>query len=1086
MNAICKVVWSQVHQQLVVVSELVKAGGKTHSRRSGAGSGVLVRPTTLAMAMALGLGLTGASAQTASNALPASGNVAAGTASISRSGANMVIDQSTQRAVINWQSFNVGKDAHVQFNNGSGATLNRVTGPEASTILGRISATGQITISNGNGVFFGPGSRVDVGSLVATTHSISDAAFMAGGNLRFERNGSTASVVNEGELSASLQGYVALLAPEVRNSGVMVASKGTVALAAGEAITLQINAQDQLQGVVVDAGDWKALVDNRHVVEAEGGLVILSARALQSVQGGVVRHSGSISASSLTQVGGRILLTGDDITLTSGSNLTATGATGGGEVYVGGGWQGGGIPSWRGAPAEAIHQATKVTMERGATIDASATDNGTGGTAVLWSDIGGSTTFAGQILARGGAQAGRGGRVETSGHSLQIETTGHVDTTAAQGATGDWLIDPVNFSISAGTGAQTSNSIGASTLVASLALNNVTIATSGDTTGFGDITVASNVVSSSANSLTLKAHRNITHSAGVTVSTAGGAVTYWADSDNNATGNIIFSGAATINTGGGNLTLAGGADSGAGTPQGSAVRIIAAEGVGFNRSFNTVGGNVLLKASGPSVGFNAIDLSGVSIDSGAGSITIEGVNSGTNPTTSNGIYLKSGTTLASSKTSGTAISISGEGSYGLTMMATGADAVIVKATGGGNINISNTAIGVGSNRHLYFLKARVLTSTGDITINSNEGVASADITSVPTIIGKLTGHVESSSSNITINTDNMTGGNLSFDTSGQVTIQPFGSSFTGLTTGYITWAPSITGLTLGKSGNTGNIAVASAISISGPIAIYSSGTVTQTAALTAPSLALYGNSGVGNFTLNHASNNIGTVAASGVGNLSYWDSNALTIGTVGSIHGIVAAGTVDIQTLTGDLTVAQNVSTTNTTSSALLLNAGKSAAAGTASGGNVVLSGSPTISGGAGSTVKVYTGQLTSTDNPNSWVGQGLGRFRYNADELTNFATGTWTNLGAGTYVIYRERPSANITTANTSMEYGDALPGMTATGMVNGDLASYSVTSPVYQGSTGRLVPGTYVTTGSLAGLGYNVSGSSSGNLAVSPRTVG
>jgi flagella basal body P-ring formation protein FlgA len=62
----------------------------------------------------------------------------------------------------------------------------------------------------------------------------------------------------------------------------------------------------------------------------------------------------------------------------------------------------------------------------------------------------------------------------------------------------------------------------------------------------------------------------------------------------------------------------------------------------------------------------------------------------------------------------------------------------------------------------------------------------------------------------------------------------------------------------------------------------------------------------------------------------------------------------------------------------------------------------------------------------------------------------------------------------------------MTATGMVNGDLASYSVTSPVYQGSTGRLVPGTYVTTGSLAGLGYNVSGSGSGNLAVSPRTVG
>ena len=381
MNAICKVVWSQVHQQLVVVSELGKAGRKPHSRRSGAAAAVLLRPTTLAMAMAmaLGFGLSGANAQTASNALPAGGSVAAGTASISRSGANMVIDQSTQRAVINWQSFNVGKDAHVQFNNGSGATLNRVTGPEASTILGRISATGQITISNGNGVFFGPGSRVDVGSLVATTHSISDAAFMAGGNLRFERNGSTASVVNEGELSARLLGYIALLAPEVRNSGVMVASKGTVALAAGEAITLQLNAQDQLRGVVVDAGDWKALVDNRHVVEAEGGLVILSARALQSVQGGVVRHSGSISASSLTEVGGRVLLTGDHIQLSSSSVIAATGTTAGGQVLVGGDWQGGASDERRVfADPSALHQATTVSMAAGASIDASATANGQG------------------------------------------------------------------------------------------------------------------------------------------------------------------------------------------------------------------------------------------------------------------------------------------------------------------------------------------------------------------------------------------------------------------------------------------------------------------------------------------------------------------------------------------------------------------------------------------------------------------------------------------------------------------------------------------------------------------------------------
>ena len=515
MNAICKVVWSQVHQQLVVVSELGKAGRKPHSRRSGAAAAVLLRPTTLAMAMAmaLGFGLSGANAQTASNALPAGGSVAAGTASISRSGANMVIDQSTQRAVINWQSFNVGKDAHVQFNNGSGATLNRVTGPEASTILGRISATGQITISNGNGVFFGPGSRVDVGSLVATTHSISDAAFMAGGNLRFERNGSTASVVNEGELSARLLGYIALLAPEVRNSGVMVASKGTVALAAGEAITLQLNAQDQLRGVVVDAGDWKALVDNRHVVEAEGGLVILSARALQSVQGGVVRHSGSISASSLTEVGGRVLLTGDHIQLSSSSVIAATGTTAGGQVLVGGDWQGGASDERRVfADPSALHQATTVSMAAGASIDASATANGQGGTVVIWSDVHNAnsvTHVAGSISAKG-AGSGGGGQVETSGHRLETPESVRVDTTDAQGRAGVWLLDPYNYTIAAAggqfTGAQLTTLLNSSNIEISTAVSSSAGGAGVLSNPWGRIYVDDSLTVPSGKTLTLKAH----------------------------------------------------------------------------------------------------------------------------------------------------------------------------------------------------------------------------------------------------------------------------------------------------------------------------------------------------------------------------------------------------------------------------------------------------------------------------------------------------------------------------------------------------------------------------------------------------
>ena len=565
-----------MHQQLVVVSEMVKSGGKTHSSTSCSGQNPEFCPKALCWALALGLGLgvSGLQAQSvATTALPMGGSVVAGAASISQSGVNMVIDQSSQRSVINWQSFNVGQDARVHFNNAGGATLNRVTGPEASTILGRITAPGQVLISNGNGVFFGRGATVDVGSLVATTHSISNSSFMAGGLLKFERNGSTASVVNEGSLSANLKGFVALLAPEVRNSGVIVATKGTVALAAGEAITLQLNAQDQLQGVVVDAGDWKALVDNRHVVEAEGGLVILSARALQSVQGGVVRHSGSISASSLTEAGGRVLLTGDHIQLSSSSVIAATGTTAGGQVLVGGDWQGGASDERRVfADPSALHQATTVSMAAGASIDASATTNGQGGTVVLWSDVHNAnsvTHAAGSIFAKG-AGSGGGGQVETSGHLLETPESVRVDTTDAQGRAGVWLLDPYNYTIAASggqfTGAQLTTLLNSSNIEISTAVSSSAGAAGTSSSPYGRIYVNDSLTVPSGKTLTLKADEftsTISTSSspgGIGINNQGtlildqflttsmGEKPFWVPISN--TGNITFKGNTTSNNAG--------------------------------------------------------------------------------------------------------------------------------------------------------------------------------------------------------------------------------------------------------------------------------------------------------------------------------------------------------------------------------------------------------------------------------------------------------------------------------------------------------------------------------------------------------
>jgi filamentous hemagglutinin family protein len=585
MNKSFHSVWNASKQAYVAAAETVSAKGKPSSG---------VKLAAALTGLMGGLLANGACAQTAPppTALPTGGQVSAGQARIGQSGANLVINQSSDRAAINWQTFNVGKDAHVQFNQPSAAsvTLNRVLSNDPSQIFGQISANGQVILTNPSGVFFGKNARVDVGGLVATTHGMSDADFMAGKN-RFDRNGSTASVVNEGELKAALGGYIALLAPEVRNQGAVIAHMGTVAMAAGEAFDLKFDSNNRLTSLRVTPSQIQALVDNRLAVQAPGGLVIISAQSIDRLVGGVVKNSGTVEATGLQQQGGRIVLSGstrvqnagtldassaeaagkggsislqgDNIELQSSSRISATGPAGGGTVLVGGNWQGSADPLLQ-ATAQPTAAATTVSMASGASIDASATHNGDGGMVVLWSDVkaeGSETDFAGQIRAQGGANSGQGGRVETSGHTLRVAETAGVNTLAPKGNAGQWLLDPIDFTISAGSGGQSTSGIGATTLADNLLTTNVAIATDASTAGNGDITVAAAVTQAAANSLTLTAHRDINVNAAMSIGggitlNAGGSIVLSDNLSSTATGNVTFN-AATV-TGSGNIALASG------------------------------------------------------------------------------------------------------------------------------------------------------------------------------------------------------------------------------------------------------------------------------------------------------------------------------------------------------------------------------------------------------------------------------------------------------------------------------------------------------------------------------------------------
>ena len=508
----------------------------------------------------------------ATNALPSGGQVAAGQVTMATTGApgspTLHVTQGSDRAIVNWQHFDVGRDATVRFAqpSASSAILNRVVGTDASRVFGRVEANGQVFLVNPQGVYFGPTSSVDVGSFVASTLSISDADFLAG-RLNFRRAGATGSVVNEGSIRSALGGYVALLAPEVRNAGLIMAEAGTVVLAAGEAVSFNFDPAAGVTGLLVDPARVQALVDNRRIVRAPGGQVIVSAQAHNELAAGVIRNTGEIVATGIAQDGGRIYLGASDtveqgglvdasaaagkggdvtvvaptIALLDHSSLLADGELGGGRIRVGGEWQGGGT----------LPQSRLVTMAATALVDASARRVGTGGEVVLWSDVNNvasRTQAAGVIRARGGELGGDGGRVETSGRVLNVGSL-LVDTRSPLGLTGDWLLDPVNITIASSGGNITPDQIRTGLLT-----SNVSISTAGSgsatgvsptySAGAGDITISNVINSLSSNSLTLTADNNININAIVAM---GGAVTFNAGGAINVRADVLTGGNQTYN-----------------------------------------------------------------------------------------------------------------------------------------------------------------------------------------------------------------------------------------------------------------------------------------------------------------------------------------------------------------------------------------------------------------------------------------------------------------------------------------------------------------------------------------------------------
>jgi filamentous hemagglutinin family protein len=237
----------------------------------------------------------------------------------------MDVLQTTQRTAIDWNTFNIGSQAHVHFQQPSGGVaLNRVLDTNASQIYGRLTSTGQVFLLNPNGVLFAPGAQVDVGGIVASTLNLSNADFMAG-NYRFEGASSNA-IVNQGNITARGDGNggtIALIAAKITNDGTLTAEKGNILLGAGSKVTLDMGGPVKLQ---VENDALETLIQNGGAIKADGGRVLLTSKAANALTSSVINNTGVIEAQTLaTGEKGEIILFAHDGHMNVGGTIKAVG-----------------------------------------------------------------------------------------------------------------------------------------------------------------------------------------------------------------------------------------------------------------------------------------------------------------------------------------------------------------------------------------------------------------------------------------------------------------------------------------------------------------------------------------------------------------------------------------------------------------------------------------------------------------------------------------------------------------------------------------------------------------------------------------
>lgn len=642
----------------------------------------------------------------------------------------------------------------------AGRALYRVLGNSASEVLGKLNSNGSLFLINQNGVLFGPNAQVNVGNIVASTLNISNDDFLQG-RYHFKGGDNAGSVVNHGVIKTKDEGYIVMLGKTVENTGTLVASNGSVVMAAAKEAVLDfygnglvranLTAQ-AVEGIVKNSGliqtglvqlatnarsaaiNVSGIIEANQLVERDGVI------RLEGGDNAKVQVSGKLLAKGENTTGGTIEVTGEQVALLKGALLDASGDKGGGTVLVGGDYQG---------QNENVYNARTTYVDQGATIKADALQEGNGGKVVVWAnDL---TRYYGAISAQGGVLHGNGGFVEVSGKQ-NLGFDGVVNVAASNGLGGMVLLDPENITLSndpqaplpdqaAGTpdiafadnpGATTNVNVTSVSGFSELflqATNNITVTDALTMTGLvgdirldagNDINVNANVKAGTFGSVKMNATNDININADLTSGLIG---TVNLDAGNNIAidGNITGSGGVTLSA----TTITRNTATNININTTGNTLLGYAGDVTINATGDVNLGNANINATGTTVA-GASGARGGKVDIQANSFTMNGNidTSGSASALNTGVGGEGGAVVintAANSSVGNITTRSGDAGVGSTTSARSGEVTVTSTTGSvstGNIDSSGGVNNFGAN---VALNAAGSVTTGDV--NTSAGVS---------------------------------------------------------------------------------------------------------------------------------------------------------------------------------------------------------------------------------------------------------------------------------------------------------------------------------------------------------------------------